>query len=199
MQCDQIVFVGPPIDDESILCQIPISLQLLLLQVNGFTRFRGGLHIRGACKLPSWHSLAWSWHSSEAFHHHYDGISKEDVPFGQTCVGDQFFARRDTVIKLFTETGYAIDLKMSVMEFFDAVEADPETYLNLSLLDSFQREGGTLIPGELINVYPPFCVEESADGVALAAVPIRERLTFLAELSKLYASLPDGAVIEFDP
>jgi hypothetical protein len=48
----------------------------------------------------------------------------------------------------------------------------------------FQAEGGALEPGQLLNVYPPFCTAESGAGVSLAAVPVAERLPFLADLAR---------------
>lgn len=65
------------------------------------------------------------------------------------------------------------------------------TTLRLQPLIGFQQRGGALAPGELINVYPPFCTLEAGNGVEMAAVPAVERRVFLAELAR---QLPaDGA------
>ena len=59
-------------------------------------------------------------------------------------------------------------------------------------LQQFQAAGGSLEPGQLLSVYPPFCTKEAADGVHLGAVPALERVEFLAELSRKLGALPPG-------
>lgn len=56
----------------------------------------------------------------------------------------------------------------------------------------FRAEGGSLAPGQLLSVYPPFCTKESADGVSLAAVPATDRPGFLAEFARQLP--PDGPI-----
>jgi hypothetical protein len=63
------------------------------------------------------------------------------------------------------------------------VESDPIEYLSLQPLFQFQNEGGSLQPGQLLSVYPPFCTKESANGVSLKAIPTLERITFLADFA----------------
>lgn len=198
MKLDQITFLGPAIDDEEVLRQVPAGLQRLLKQVNGFIQFGGGLHIRGACQQPGWHSLRRAWQSHEAFHGRYATVSVEDVPFGQDCVGDQFLLRQGSVIKLAAETGGIEELKMPLMEFLEAVQLDPVGVLGLAPLLQFHEQGGTLLPGQLLNVYPPFCTGESAQGVSLAAVPAQERAAFLSTLSSELKSVPEGSPIEIN-
>jgi hypothetical protein len=47
----------------------------------------------------------------------------------------------------------------------------------------FHADDGRLQPGQLLNVYPPFCAKESANGVSLRAVPTDEQHAFLADLA----------------
>lgn len=56
-----MTFTGPPLDDEDLLARLPAKLAGLLRQVNGFIQFHGGLHVRGACREPAWHSLRDAW------------------------------------------------------------------------------------------------------------------------------------------
>lgn len=51
--------------------------------------------------------------------------------------------------------------------------------------------------GQLLNVFPPFCTKESADGVTLRAIPVADRLGFLASLAEQIADLADGTPVEF--
>ena len=51
------MYVGPPIDDPEMLERLPSEYRSLLAQANGYVAFHGGLHVRGACLIPEWHSL----------------------------------------------------------------------------------------------------------------------------------------------
>jgi hypothetical protein len=198
MKLDYLTFQGPPIDDEETLRLAPASLQRILNQVNGFIQFGGGLHVRGACHEPHWHSLRRAWQGDDAIHRRYSALLVEDVPFGQDCVGDQYLLRQDSVIKLAAETGDIEELKMPIMEFLEAVQRDPIGVLGLAPLLKFHQQGRTLLPGQLLNVYPPFCTKESSNGVSLAAIPVAERLAFLADLSKQLETVADGEQIVID-
>src|SRR5258708_35360566 len=89
----QLTFRGPSIDDPDILEHIPNELAELLRQINGFIHSRGGLHVRGACHNPSWHSLRSIWHGDHALHRGYQTVRESDIPFAQDCFGDQFLMR----------------------------------------------------------------------------------------------------------
>src|SRR5262249_1022329 len=145
-----------------------------------------------------WHSLRWVWHGEQAFHRLYRAVSEQDIPFGQDCMGDQFLLRGGSVAKLFTETGDTEELNLPLMEFLEAVQADPVGILGLSPLLQLHAEGGTLKPGELLNSYPPFCTKEASRGVSLAGVPAQETLCVLAELSKHLAGASQDNQIECD-
>ena len=66
------------------------------------------------------------------------------------------------------------------------------------LLQLRQSTGKTLEPGELISVWPPLCSEEAARGVAVKAVPARDRLDFLADFSAKVAETGRGGRLEID-
>jgi hypothetical protein len=61
----------------------------------------------------------------------------------------------------------------------------------------FRRDGGSLEPGQLLGTFPPFCTNESAVGVSLAAVSAVERLRFLAALAAQLRDLPEGGKVDF--
>jgi len=177
------VYRGPEIDDPEILERLPDPLRRRIEDGNGFVAYDGGLHVRGACREPAWHSLREAWLGDDAFHRHYPSLRAGDVPFAEDAVGDQWLLRGDDIIRLLAETGDVESLGLNVDAFFAAVEADPVETLGLHPLLQLQREGGRLEPGQLINVYPPFCTKEAADGVSLRAVPARERHVFLRDLA----------------
>jgi hypothetical protein len=195
MELDHVTFVGPPLDDGEILAQIPANLAGLLQQLNGFIQFHGGLHIRGACRQPFWHSLRDAWIGVQAFHSLYPAVHPEDIPFAEDCLGDQFLLRDGRVLRLAAETGELEALDLSLAEFFHAVQADPIDFLSLQPLLRFQRDGGTLEPGQLLAAYPPFCTEEAADGVDLAAISADERRRFLADFAAQIRDVPEGGKI----
>lgn len=199
MDLDHITFVGPPVDDEEILAKVPANLAGLLRQLNGFIQFDGGLHVRGACRQPSWHSIREAWAGVHAFHSLYPAVHPEDVPFAEDCLGDQFLLRDGRVLRLAAETGELHVLDLGLAEFLQAVQADPITFLSLEPLLQFQRDGGVVEPGELLTAYPPFCTEQSAGGVHLAAISTDERRRFLAYFSAQIRDVPDGGEVVIQP
>jgi hypothetical protein len=197
MELDHVTFVGPPIDDHEILAKIPANLAGLLQQLNGFIQFHGGLHVRGACRQPSWHSLRDAWVGVHAFHSLYPAVHPEDVPFAEDCLGDQFLLCDERVHRLAAETGELQALNWSLAEFFHAVQADPIEFLSLEPLLQFQRDGGELEPGQLLAAYPPFCTEQAADGVHLAVISADEHRRFLADFAAQIRDVPEGGKIVF--
>jgi hypothetical protein len=197
MELSQVTYVGPPIDDRELLAQLPANLARLSQQLNGFIQFHGGLHIRGACREPAWHSLRDAWLGEFAYHRLYPDVKPEDVPFGEDCMGDQFLLRAGQVWQLAAETGEVKPKDVSLSEFLRLAQADPLTYLAMQPLLQFHQEGGILEPGRLLAAYPPFCVKEAASGVHLAAVSADERRRFLADFAAQIRDVPDGGKIEF--
>jgi hypothetical protein len=193
-----VTFQGPPIDDPEILDEIPKDLSHILRQINGFIQFSGGLHVRGACRQPGWHSLRRIWRGQEALHHRYPNVREADVPFAEDCMGDQFLLRDGAVYKLCGETGEVDRAANGLIEFFAKVEEDPLAYLALQPLADFYHDGGKLLPGQLLNVVPPFCISRDQDTqVSLRAIPADEQLAFLADFSRQIADVPDGGNIKF--
>lgn len=184
LQLTNVSYEGPRLGDASGLERLPEDYRELLVMINGFVQFGGGLHVRGICDEPEWHSLFYVWDGPLALHARYPALAPEDIPFGQDVVGDQFLLRGEKVCRLFGETGELELLNVSLYEFLEAAQADPIGYLSLQPLAQFYNEGGQLEPGQLLSVYPPFCTEEAKAGVSLRAVPTLERISFLAEFSQ---------------
>ena len=118
------------------------------------------------------------------------------MPFAQDSLGDQWLLRDGRVVRLSGETGDIEPLEIGLRDFLAWVDGDPLETLGMHPLLQFQSDGGRLEPGQLINVYPPFCFKESADGVRMRAVPALEQIDFLANLAR---QLPpdDGARVQF--
>lgn len=183
-----ITFGGPPVDDDEVFDRLPADLQAVLTAGNGFVAYDGGLHVRGACHAPGWHSLRVVWIGEDSLHRFCPALTSEDVPFAEDAVGDQWLLRGGVVIRLAAETGDVKSLGIDLSTFLRRVEDDPIETLGLQPLMRFTNDGGVLQPGRLLNVYPPFCTEEAAGGVSLSAVPSSERLRFLADLAR---QMPD--------
>ena len=193
MDLSHVTYQGPEFDASSPVVELlPANLVDLLKQINGFVQFGGGLHVRGVCVQPNWHSLAEVMLSSEALHRGYRAVLPTDVPFAQDCVADQFLLREGFVYRLASETGELERLNLKLSEFFTAVEADPVKFLAMEPLLRFQKDGGTLQPGEVLHAYPPFCTKEAANGVSLKAVGTAEALRFLADFSRQISGLAGG-------
>ena len=197
MKLDHVTFTGPAIDDHDLLDKLPKALAGVLRETNGFIQYHGGLHVRGACHAPAWHSLRDAWIGDDAFHQHYPEMTPEDIPFGEDSLGDQFFLREGIVWRLFAETGEIESLEMNFSQFMESVQKDPIEELALQPLMQFQEDGGDLEPGQLLAAFPPYCTEEAEEGVTLAAIPSAERHSFLAEFAAKIRDLPDGERINF--
>ncbi len=188
MNFSEYTFQGAAINDPALLDLLPNNYGYLLTQINGFIKFDGGLHIRGICDDPSWHSLLKIWTGDLALAKLYPAINEQDIPFGQDCVGDQFILREGVVYRLWAETGELDSLGCSFNDFLDNAGNDPVEYLSLQPLLQYQSEGGSLQPGKLLSVYPPFCTKESANRVSLKAISALERISFLADFASQIGS-----------
>ncbi|MBM3993431.1 MAG: SMI1/KNR4 family protein [Planctomycetes bacterium] len=186
MKIEHVNYTGPAIDDAEILAKLPADLADLLQEINGFIQYHGGFHVRGACTAPAWHSLRAAWLGDNAFHRRYPNVKPSDIPFAEDCMGDQFLLRGREVWRLYGETGEVETLECGFGEFLQNVEDDPGEHLALHPLLKFNRGGRHLEPGQLLSAIPPFCTEESEDGVKLSAVSAEERYKFLASFAATF-------------
>jgi hypothetical protein len=193
------VYFGPPIDDPTILDKLPSELAHLLRRANGYVAYHGGLHVRGACHTPEWHSLRHSWEGRGALCRMFSSVRPDDVPFAEDALGHQFLLRDAIVHRLDAETGEMKSLAVDVAAFDAAVRADPVEYLRLQPLERFRAEGGELEPGELLSVYPPYVFNECGESISLRGIPTADRLAFLAELACAIRDVPEGARIAIPP
>jgi|SRR5437868_3297937 len=197
MDLPGLTYRGAALDDIDILDRLPTDLQQLLAQRNGFVAFRGGLHVRGACVEPRWHSLRAAMEGPESFAARFRTIKKDDVPFAQDVFGDQFVLREGKVYKLDSYADQLEEVAGGVVDFFGKVQQDPIELLELGHLTQFEGTGETLRPGELLMEWPPFVVSESRKGVSLRRIPAPERLEFLADIAKQLRGVADGTKVEF--
>ena len=196
MELSHITYQGPPLDDSEILGQLPDSLKSLLNSLNGFIQFGGGLHVRGACTAPVWHSLRRAWHGPTAVHELFSSVNQDWVPFAEDCVGDQFLLKNELVVRLSAETGEVEDLEMSLFDFLRSAESDPVEFLAMQPLLQFRNDHGDLPEGQLILAYPPFCTEEAAKGVSLRSTAAWELHQFHSKLAKALPTDGDRLRIE---
>jgi hypothetical protein len=188
-------YAGPPVDDAAILTRVPEPLAAALRARNGVVAWQGGLHVRGACREPAWHSLRAAWEGPLAFHVLYDEVEPGDVPFAEDALGDQFLLRDGAVLHLWAETGEIEPAAPDLESWLAALLADPRHTLALEPLLAYLEAGRALAPGQLLSAYPPFCVTQSAQGVDLKAQDWLERRMFLAEIARQIRGLPEGAEV----
>ena len=192
-----LTYSGAPLDDPDILDRVPVPLAAALRVRNGCIAYLGGLHVRGACREPAWHSLRQAWEGPDALHALFDEVRQSDVPFAEDAFGDQLLVRDGGVIRLSGELGEMEDVTESLEAFFARLHADAEQLLDYEPLMDLRRRGGELRPGQLLAVYPPFVL--SADGATRDIRPIDalDRRRFLADLARQLHGLPDGAEVRF--
>ena len=191
------MYIGPPIDDLAILERLPAEYRHLLTRANGYVAYNGGLHVRGACVVPEWHSLRAAWEGERALHRLFPAVTPDDIPFGQDALGDQYLLRAEVVHRLAGETGEVESLGVDLAAFDSAVRSNPVAYLSLAPLEAFRAEGGTLEPGQLLSVYPPYVFKESAAGVSFRATSAAARIEYLASLAAQLRGIPEGAEVRF--
>jgi hypothetical protein len=196
LELGNITFRGPDFEVNSpVVDLLPANLVDLLTRINGFVQFGGGLHVRGVCAEPTWHSIAEVMVGPRALESQYEWVLPTDVPFAQDCMADQFLLRDGQVYKLQSETGKVHSLDLRLPQFFAALEADPVGFLAMHPLLRFQHEGTRLEPGQVLQAYPPFCTKEAASGVSLRAISAIEALGYLAEFSRQASGLADGEMV----
>ncbi len=184
-----ITYRGGPIDDPEILPHLPPEIQEMLQIENGFILWNGGLHFRGACKEPKWHSLRAAIEGKKSLISLYSTLKVGDIPFAQDCMGDQFILRKNAVLFLAAETGELEQFSSDLDEFFSKAAQDPEEYLNINL--EYHLE-----PGDLFHAHPPFCFESEGD-VSLRAIPAQQVIAFHAHFASEISNLPNGTYVRF--
>ncbi len=193
MKLEHITYQGEgKANFDSLDFEIPRDLKSLLNQINGFIQYHGGLHIRGVCQSPDWHSINEVMNGKFAFYKNYAGIIETDIMFAQDCMGDQYFIRKNIIYKLYSESGDIEFKDDSFNKFMKRSIEDPIDYLELQPLLQFQNDGNNLSPGQVLHATPPFCTQEAENGVHLGAVPISEALLLLPEMAKVISTLSDG-------
>lgn len=191
----EVIFRGPAVSDERFLQSLPPVLVELLRSENGFVAFGGGLHVRGVCAEPAWHSLQQAMIGPRAIHRLFTSVRASDVPFGEDCVGDQFVLRGDEVLVLDAEQDRLHSMGLDLDGFLAAAERDPENFLAMHPLLRLRREGQAIGVGTLISVYPPFVFDyRGARTVKPVAVP--DRLSYLSDLARQLSTLSDGAQVQ---
>lgn len=191
-----LTYIGLPMDDRGLAEAVPLALSAVLVDANGFVALGGAFHLRGIATEPPWHSLGAAWKGEKALHRLFPVLSVDDVPFGQDALGDQFLLRGDQVWHLLAEIGELQPTGLDLRDFLKRIAAAPEEMLPIVYVRKFQNDGGSLLPGQLLTVYPPLCTRESKAGVSLRAISATERLQFLADFAAQISELPDGSRIE---
>jgi hypothetical protein len=187
-----VIYQGPQISDLDLLNKLPQSYREILNQINGLIAFDGGIHIRGICANPNWHSISEIMFGNMALHKLYESILDTDIPFGQDVVGDQFILRENKVYRLYSEIDDLLDLDCTLNEFLEMIQSDPIDNLGLYPLIEFMNNGNSLQPGQLLNIYPPFCTKEAANGVSIRAISVFERIKFLADFASQIKSIKEN-------
>jgi hypothetical protein len=184
------------IDDQDTFKSLLKEHQKLLQKMNGWIEYGGGLHVFGSCKKPLWHSLKEFWQGEFALKNNYENIHPTDIPFGQDYLGDIFFIRDSRLHILRLETGECEDMNCKIIDFLDAIKKDPFSILGLSFLEQYENNNPPLLPGQLISIYPPLCLNNPENKYSLKAVSVKDRMSFLFDFHRQIKDLPDKTKIQ---
>jgi len=189
-----LLFEGSELLEAAIPDALPPELVALLHWKNGFVAFRGGLHVRGWCSDPEWHSLPRCWSGKNKLSSMYPVVSETDIPFGQDCMADQFLLRGGQVMRLSSELGEIKELGLGLLEFLELACTDPVSYLSLEPLLAYESSTGQLRPGRLLMAVPPFCLKSGRKS-EIRSAQIGDLMAYLSGLASQIASLPDGTSV----
>lgn len=148
-------YPGAPLDDIAVLDAIPPEYAQLLAQSNGFVAFGGGLHVRGACTAPEWHSIRAALEGPDALHRLFPAVDAADTPFAQDALGNQFVLRGGAVHRLAAAAGAVNVVEIiarDIASFLAGCLEDPAAVLPLDALAALRESGGRLAPGELLDL-----------------------------------------------
>lgn len=190
-QFKDITYLGSEIDDLDTYNLLPDYLKDFYLNNNGLIAYNGGLHIRGCANFPEWHSLKEYWFGKMKLSHLFSTININDIPFAQDCFGDQYIIRNNKLGRVLAEIDEFQDLKIVFCEFLHQVTSNVYEFLAIENISQFN-----LKPNQLINAFPPFCMDIKQR--ILKPIDLTKRITFLSEFSKQIKNLPDGTNIQFD-
>jgi hypothetical protein len=191
-----LIYEGAPLDDREILSRLPTALADALRERNGCVAYLGGLHVRGACTEPAWHSIRAAWEGEDALHRLFEEVQQSDVTFAEDAFGDQFLLRDGQVMLLDAELGEVRPLKPSLEEFFLSLLEHPAELLGYEPLLEMRRQGQKLEPGQLLSARPPFVLAGTEQNIALEPTPALERRRYLAWLAGQLHGLPNGTQVE---
>ena len=195
MDLPQAEWRGPAIDDRALLARLPSDYTEIREQVNGFIACHGGLHVRGVCNEPSWHSIAVVWTGELALHELYPDVESSDIPFAEDIFSNQFLLRAGEVCQLDAGQESPQRLGYGLEEFLRLASSDPHEFLCVGAIERVRAEGRELLPHQGVSVYPPFIIK--ADSYSFRPVPRLELIGFYADIVRQLRDLPDGTEVEF--
>ena len=184
MKLQGITYRQTSIDDWTTFKTTPPRFQDFLKQTNGIIALKGGLHIRGCCHDPIWHSIDHYISGQTAFWKIYPDVLDIDIPFAQDCMGDQFLFRGEKVYKLNLETGLLSFFDYDFYGFLEAIDNNPIDFLGMYPLVQHEMDGKELLPGQLLQAYPPLYLNIPGSVISLEAVPADDQILFLENLYK---------------
>ncbi len=179
----QYAFQGPAIDDNEILSLLPSEYGEFLQTTNGCIFPDSWIHIRGACRYPTWHSIRTAATGARSIRASFPSLRPDDCPFGQDAFGNQFVLRGGHVFRLDGETGKLTPLDLPFSEFPDRAHSEPARLTNYEFVRHFFNRGLFIEPGELLNISPPLIGHAQVEHTSFRPVAVEDQLMWLSQLS----------------
>ena len=188
MEFKGVTYRGEAEIDEELSMRIPEYLLDFYRKSNGIIAYNGGLQIRACTQEDHWSSLGRYWTGDKALSSRYSNLLATDIPFGQDCVGDQFFLREDVVWLLSAETGDIVDMEASFFDFLENCIEDPVEYLAMEPLVHHLDMEGSLAPGMLVHVVPGMSLDLPDDTqYHIDTLSVDDRLDWLSDFFQEHA------------
>ena len=98
--------------------------------------------------------------------------------------------------RLSGETGDLENMEINFSDFLKLSNENPDEYLMLGPLRQFEKGGQRLAPGQLLSVYPFFCMKESPNVISVSNVPTKQRVEYLKSLYLQIKDIEPGQQIK---
>jgi hypothetical protein len=139
-----------------------------------------------------------SWNSKELWKFTYARIPPDLFCFADDVFGNQFALLGDAIVVFQCETGDIEFLASTFEEFAGRVILDSDYLTGRSILNSWRKANGRLLPRDKLVARRPFVLGGEYTAQNLAAVESARSMRIRGPIASKISELPDGAILEIE-